>query len=710
MFTRSRSMTAASMVVLAFCLAALGPASARTLEWVSGNSANNHVSELDWEQLQSLLLNTDSSDYSSLVSFAFRTNTCGNDVGTEILAADTNRGWLVRYTADDNYADGTVFCDSSIAGCPARPEGLSIAQDGKLAVASSGQGSSTPSVTIMDEAACGGGPAKPFPYENPRSTGPICFGSNGTCASYPDSITDTAFVRVPGGGFNVGDLIIVANPGTVAYIKAGDLPAAGQPTPAHTVATTLASSVLGGNVTSGAWVTGTGGAGAAATFSLSEQFVVTVSGGIVKILRWQKDASGNPILETGSGPLPLLFSSPLGNGPLGITAGALADRSYIGLSRRNQGTLNRCEIDVSATGIADANGASPGLLDISSCDSIQDAQNPQDIILNTDVLAAEDCDANVNDGDNDGLPGCVFNKTVRLTYTQDTTSDQNVAADIRIIEVDCSVRPPLTFAQLGLPGDYSVPYHTWPISLGDDQSCIYVYADFEDDIDISAGNFIFSDVLIGDLLDELVTCRVERFEQVYHPERGSSDPDEMPYGDSGVLYPIDTVCQNPPGGLKRDNSPSIFGVNSFLLRLEDGSRQATRGIDKDIKDEASYRYDALVTLISDSTLGNTAKSAILAALSPVATSIKKKKFGEASDLVDAAVVNAIAPEAEDGGAFKVAGVPATLYGDVLGLSLNLSYFLWEVGNYPGHYCPPEYDGENLLADVGVMCTGKTAGP
>ena len=75
----------------------------------------------------------------------------------------------------------------------------------------------------------------------------------------------------------------------------------------------------------------------------------------------------------------------------------------------------------------------------------------------------------------------------------------------------------------------------------------------------------------------------------------------------------------------------------------------------------------------------------------------KKKFDEASDRVDAAIVS----EIYENPAFGT-GVPETLYGDVFGLALNLSYFLWEVGNYPGAYCPPVD-----LSEVGVTCTGKT---
>ena len=697
----SRFTAGATALVIGFLT--IGSASAQTasdtLTWVSGNSSNNHVSELDWSQLQSFLLNTDSSAYSSLVSFAFRTNTCSaDDVGTEIIAADTNRDWLTIYTDADNYAVGTVFCDSSVSGCPASPEGLSIGTGGTLAVVSTGQGNSTPSITLLDDAGCpepGGAvdPSKPYPYENPRSTGPICFGSDGTCDFYPDRITDSAFVKVPGGGLTIGDLIVIGNPGTVAYIPAEDLPPADQrKAPRVTVANILAdTAALGGDVTSGAWVTATGGAGAAGTDSETEDFVVTVTGGIVKVLRWRKDGNGDPILI--DNPAPALFSSPLGNGPLGITAGVLGDKTYLGLARRNQGTLNRCELDVEFGRIVGIGGD-----DIAACDSIQDAQSPQDIIINTDVLNAEDCDTDAADGD--GQIGCEFNRTVRVIYTQDTTANQEVAADIRVLEVPCDLRPPLSFADLGLPGDYSVPYHTWPIPLGDDGSCIYVYADFEDDIDITAGNWIWSDVLLSDLFDELGPCWQERFEQVYHPNRNSDPADQIPYGDLGVLYPIDVVCQNPPGGLKREFSPSIFGKSSFLARLDDGSRSALRNIDKDIKDEAARRYSALIDIVESSNLEATPQAAILAALSPAGNSIKKKEFATASDQVDAAIVNAIA--SENPGAFTAAGVRSTLYGDVLGLALNLSYFLWDVGNYPGRYCPP-ID----LSNVGVTCTGKT---
>jgi hypothetical protein len=670
--------------------------SASTLEWVSGNSANNQVSELDWGGLQSLLLNTDANSYSSLVSFAFRTNTCNDSVGTEILAADTNRGWLVRYTDADNYAAGAVFCDDATPGCPARPEGLSIAQDGKLAVVSTGQGGTSPSVTILDEAACGGDPlAKPYPYENPRSTGPICLGSNGVCDSYPDRITDSAFVRVPGGGLNPGDLVIVANPGTVAYIPAEDLPLATQAsTPSFTVATVLADVELGGDVTSGAFVTGTGGAGALGTDSESEDFLVTVTGGVVKVLRWRKDASGDPQLA--QNPPPSLFTGPLGNGPLGITAGVLGDKTYVGLARRNQGTLERCELSV-INGRIDGVGS----YDIAQCDSIQDAQNPQDIIVNTDVLTAEDCDLDTSDG---GQIGCKFSKTVQIAFTQNTFPFQNIAADIRIIEVPCDLQPPVHFDALGLPGDYTIPYHTVPISLGDDQSCIYVYANFEDDVDITAGNWIWSDVLLSELLDELQECRIERFQQVYHPDCGDlpcTSDDEVPFGNAGVLYPIDVVCQNPPGGLKRDNSPSVFGASLFLNRLDDGSRQALRGIDKDTKDESIRRYGALTDIVQSSALSDATKDAILGALAPAETLIKKKKFADASDVVDAAIVYQIYENTE----FEASGVRPTLYGDVFGLALNLSYFLWEVGNYPGVYCPPVD-----LSAVGVSCGTKSPPP
>jgi hypothetical protein len=81
--------------------------------------------------------------------------------------------------------------------------------------------------------------------------------------------------------------------------------------------------------------------------------------------------------------------------------------------------------------------------------------------------------------------------------------------------------------------------------------------------------------------------------------------------------------------------------------------------------------------------------------------IKKKKFADASDVVDAAIVYQIYENTE----FEASGVRPTLYGDVFGLALNLSYFLWEVGNYPGVYCPPVD-----LSAVGVSCGTKSPPP
>ena len=218
------------------------------------------------------------------------------------------------------------------------------------------------------------------------------------------------------------------------------------------------------------------------------------------------------------------------------------------------------------------------------------------------------------------------------------------------------------------------------------------------------GEVIYTDALVENLFPELGTCREELYTIVYHPDRDAGGPGEIPYGNGGVLYPIDNVCQNPPLGLKRDNSPTIFGRNAFLARKASGSRSDLRGIDKDIKNEAQARLAALLDVIafgmSEAAPYDVAKAQITALLEAAESLIKRKKWDEASDQVDLAIL-AIEAQRVSPGAFSAdAGVRATLYGDVAGLALNLSYFLWEVG-FEGIYCPP------IPTLPTVTCTGKS---
>jgi len=480
------------------------------LQWVYGNSANNQISVPNWELGVSEQLNTDANQYASLRSFVFRANTCDAQIGIEILAADTNRDWLVRYTSADDYAVGDVFCDSTTAGCPARPEGMSIASDGRLAAASTGSGGSVPAVTLFDPVPCEEtNPPATFPFQLPRSTGQICLGSNGVCGTNVVSVVDTTFVRVPGGGLNTGDLLVLTSgPASLAYIAADDLPPPDQTqTPAFTVATPIADATdLGGGVTSMTTVPGTGGAGDANTNSQSEDTLVTVTGGGVKVLRFQKGLDGTPTL---TGTPADLFTQSLGNGPLGITAGIVQSQTFVGLARRNEGTVNRYELFVDG-----ATGNITNIpIDPAVGDAIQDGQNPQDIAIQSEVLNAEDCDVFLEPEFPDDQIGCEFPAS-RETFTQDTTPEQSIASDIRAVPVPCDLEPPVDFFDLGLadqPGEFVIPYHTLPIPLGDDQSCVYVYAAFTDDITMEHGEVIYTDALVESLFPELGTCREELF-------------------------------------------------------------------------------------------------------------------------------------------------------------------------------------------------------
>lgn len=680
-----QSWRAPGFFTLALLLAAPAAAAPPVLDVVGGNSANGNLLWLNFEDGVAEETNNDANQRVSLRSFEFFKNTC--DITVDVVAADTNSSALVLYTS--GAGTGVPLCTGG--GCPARPDGLSSSNERLMSVAQTGAAGTTPEVWFFKPADCGGSGG---PFEAGVSGGQFKVSSSGAATPVED-IADTEFVKVPGGGFAAGDLLVLTHsPTTISRVRAADIAALlanGTSLPAADIV--LDETFFSTEDATGlAFVPGTAGIGAANTDSESEDLLVTLSPG--RVLRLTFVLSDNSIVlkptsQAGATPLARrIFVDNLGNGPLGIAAGTRNASTYMIVADRQRGTFYRYELIV---------GADTSLT-VGAVSSIKaGVQNPQGAAINSDAYDAADCDR--------AAGGCQIRKSVELLFTQEVTDiTDTVFANIYVITDPRGSGGTINLKQQvsdQFDSKFNIPASCRGFALPDDPSTsVLLVMDIKKNFSVTAGEFAQGKETIDDLIPELEGCETTGARLFYHQDPGSNGNFPTPTPENGTLYDATFFCSNPSRSITPNYSPLVICADPYYLELAaSSSKPKLKGkLARTAGEQVTYRVDNLqqvVNVLPASSL----KTTLNAALNEVRKAIRRNledvwMYFEQGAL---AVYDAENP----GGYFSGSGAPTpdTLYGDLLGRFLAAAFYSRETlsgGFYK--YCPPA----SLVGPDGVV--------
>jgi hypothetical protein len=652
---------------------------------VGGNSASNELLGLDFDAQIATVLNDDKNTRVSLKSFDFFDDLCKGRL--DVVAADTNPGEVILY--ENGFGTSSTVCSG--AGCPSRPDGISLSDKRVMAVADTGQGGdSTPSVWFFppehsaEATSCDDGDGF-GPFSAPASTGQLRVCDGSSCDPVT-GVLDTEFVSVPGGGLRPGDLVFIsANPTTIARLtsdQVDQLLAGGSAS--STDAQILANlSELGGvDPAALAFIPNTAAVGNA-TVSESEDLLVAGVNGLIGKLRFLSVGGIPTISEL----VPNYLGVDLGNGPLGIAAGIVDRETFIVVAVRNGGSFLKVPLEDIGVGAPDLEPVSPPWSEITS-----GIQNPQGVAINTKAVAAENCDTNNQDPNN---IGCNVRNTLDLLYTQnivlctgtndppDCVPNDTILANIQVVEDPRNSARDISFSDLGLDGGYVVPAACQGLELADDGISVLVVADITKQFPIEPGDYVQVIERVEQILPQLAACDVVGTRVFYRPVLSFGQPE------GNALHDITVDCDNPSRSIGRDNSPLVFCADAFFDPNRNGAPKgrAAKGIASETAQRLDYLEDT-INALSDSAITGL-KADLLDFVDAARGFIKKKKFVEISAQMDAGAEyvysNKIAFEAV---APLPAGPDATAYGDLLGRFLSLAFFSFETAT-GGDYCAPD---------------------
>ena len=680
-----------------------GSAAAAKIENViGGNSASNELLALNFDQLIATALNTDANTRASLRSFDFFDDTCNKRL--DVVVADTNRGDLLLYV--NGKGNSSYICQGGNGTtCPSRPDGISLSDKRVMAVADTGTAGGTPAVWLFSPEANATSTSCPSagddfgPFSAPRSTGRLSVCSGGNCAPV-GGISDTEFVRVPGGGFNAGDLLVVTtNPTTLSRLTKAQVealrtaPSSASGTNAQVLVS--ASGFAGENPVALAFVPNTAGVGTNDALSESEDLLVAGTNGRIIKIRF-RSSGGTPVVSSYNGNF---LGVSLGNGPLGVAAGIVEKQLFMVVADRQRGSFLKVPLQ---PGTATPEVQPPVCAD-STCSNwpvIKDGvQNPQGVAINTKAVAAEDCDNNNQD---QNQIGCNIRNTLDLLYSQDIVScddepnnpncvNDTILAGIQVVDDprNGNLRD-ISFSQLGLEGNYVVPASCKGLQLSDDGRYVLVVVDINKQFRVEPGEVVLATEQAEKLLPQLAACSVIGT-RIYHRPTFS----DYPYQPEGnALHDITIDCQNPSRSLGRDNSPLVFCADANYDASRNGAPKG--GDAKRLQSEAFARLGYLRDAINamDDNAINGLKPALQTYVSNAEGYIKKKKFTEASAEMDLGAIY-VHQNLSSFQAVTKSTPPAppdpdeTAYGDLLGRFLSTALFLYETVGGPGNdYCVP----------------------
>ena len=693
----------AALALVSVLFLTAGPAASQeagappVLDAVGGNSANGNLLWPDFETGVAVVLNDDASQRTSLKSFGFFKDLC--DTRMDVVAADTNRGQILLYRAGRGTA--TELCTGG--NCPLRPDGISLSDERLMSVVDTGTAGTTPTLWLFQPAACG---ADPYPFGAPVPGGQFRIVDGGAPTPVV-GLSDTEFVRVPGGGLDVGDLLVLtASPATIARVRGTDIAdlldgtTASLP-PAQVL---VDESFFGADKATGmAFVPGTGGIGSATdAASHSEDLLVALSGGRVLKLAFEAAGGGSVLapVATLPGQSPLgsrvFASEQLGNGPLGVAAGVGPVGTYMVVADRQRGRFIRFLLDVDADGDLALARNPDGSLQFQAIAG--GVQNPEGVAVNSDVVAAADC------RDDPGTPdqtGCRIRNTLELHYTQGQfAADDTIIANFNfLIDPRGAAGGEVTLTGLDYP--YVIPDSCRGFPLPDDPATsLLIVVDVSKNFTLPPGDFRQVKELADLAVPQLDGCKETGARIYYHPS--PEPPGTVDTPEQGELYDTTFYCANPSRSLDPGKSLVVICTDPLYLQAKNASRISGQLV-KALQAEIGLRAERLTTVVNR--LPGTEpllslREALLEYIALALQEVKKGKFANASAFFDAgalAVYDAKAAIVDPD-----SGLPASYYAEVFGRFLPLAFFSMETAaQLP--YCPParlrDDNGHHELVDV-----------
>jgi hypothetical protein len=696
-------------------LTATGLAGAAEIaEIIGGNSANNSLLKLDFEDGTATQLNDDATSLASIRSFDFFDDVCRGRLDT--IVADSNRGDILLYP--NGAGTGERICENGDGiSCPRRPDGISLSDKRTMAIGeTSGGGVAAaiylfaPEKTADDRPNCGDfdgyGPFRPA-----VSTGQLVLDDGSDTPI--GSILDTEFVRVPGGGLNAGDLVFISDsPVTISRLKKEEIDSLLRGAPFDGKADVLVSTaeLSGVDPAALAFIPNSAGVGTNDDLSESEDLLVAGTNGLVGQFRFRSLGGMPTISEFNNNYLGV----DLGNGPLGIAAGILKGETFLVVAVRNGGLFLKVPLEDVGDNAPDVQ---PVACDDSQCSNwpiITDGvQNPQGAAVNTKAVAGDDCDGGAGDeGDpGDQQDGCNIRNTLSLLYSQDIEVCQNPGNDpslptdpLNCIDDDTilagiQVVPDprngalesISFADLELDGDYVVPANCQGLQLADDGQSVLVVANITKSFAIEPANTVQITEQVTKILPQLADCNQLGTRIYYRIESGNLSPEGL------ALHDITVNCANPSRSVGPDNSPTVFCRDP---RYDPTRKRGPKG-----KDAAAFQADTAELLsYLESNINEVSGQNSLPDLTALQTYIdnarallRKKKWVEIAAEMTAGACSVYDMKA----VFNSATVyPYTVaYGDLLGRFLATAFFTYET-TYGGDYCAPGLD-------LGIGCGQPT---
>jgi hypothetical protein len=693
----------AALALVSVLFLTAGPAASQqagappVLDAVGGNSANGNLLWPDFENGLAVVLNDDANQRTSLKSFGFFKDLC--DTRMDVVAADTNRGQILLYRAGRGTA--TELCTGS--NCPLRPDGISLSDERLMSVVDTGTAGTTPTLWLFQPAECG---ADPYPFGAPVPGGQFRIVDGGAPTPVV-GLSDTEFTRVPGGGLDVGDLLVLtASPATIARVRGTDIADLLDGTTANLPpAQVLVDETFFGSETATgmAFVPGTGGIGSATdAASHSEDLLIALSGGRVLKLAFEAAGGGSVLapVATLPGQSPLgsrvFVAEELGNGPLGIAAGIGPIGTYMAVADRQRGRFIRFLLDVDQNGelsLARVDGA----LQFQVIEG--GVQNPEGVAINSDVVPAADC------RDDPGTPdqtGCRIRNTLELHYTQsEFVGEDTIIANFNfLVDPRGAAGGELTLTGLDFP--YRIPDSCRGFPLPDDAATsLLIVVDINKNFELPPGDFRQVKELADVAIPQLDGCKDTGARIYYHPSP-ESPGNTVDTPEQGEVYDTTFFCSNPSRSLDPGKSLVVICADPLYLQAKNASK-IKGALAKALQGEIGLRAERLTTVVNR--LPGTEpllslREALLEYIALALQEVKKGKFANASAFFDAgalAVYDAKAAIVDPD-----SGLPASYYAEVFGRFLPLAFFSMETAaQLP--YCPParlrDDNGHHELVDV-----------
>ena len=694
------SRTCSALLILVSFYLIIAPARAgehlpAAIDVVVSNSSNSALlwANFDGTPPAAVQLNTDANQSSGLGSLAFHYNTCPGDLRLDVVAANTNGGDLLLYRGGtEDWATGDSICTGG--NCPQRPTGLAASNARLLAAANSGGAGTVPELWFFEPAACGsavfesGVPGGQFEVQDPDSVSSL--------ATAVGEITDTEFVRVFGGGLEVGDLLVATkNPSVIARVRAEDIaklllnpqyemPAADILVPASFFGSSSPAAL--------AFVPGTSGVGSLIDqTSESENLLVTVPPGKVLNLSfgstdfWQASLQGF-----------VYFTEGLGNGPLGIAAGTSDGKTYMVVTDRQKGQVIRAELQVLENG--DLAPPTPGNVDVLKAN----LQFPLGLDFNSNATDAGKCAATEG--------GCAIAGAIQLylpeeqpistlVATQQVESEDQIVIGQLFLFADTRGTANTPLPLPGLGGDFKLPGACRGFDLDDDPTTlpvvpvVNVTANFEG----SPGSIMQMQELLEGIFPQLEDCPATGGRIYHHPVPGELGFDTP---ENGALIDKTVQCNASRG--VNDPFFSPFAICSDLYYTAALGGNLSNSQKSALKTEVFGRMARLETVVRTLPPGplDGLRSDLLAKLDEIRNILKKPRPSaqeyEQASVVFSAGANEVVQVNKNGG-FAATTTPT--YGNLFTRWLALAFYTHETGAMkPGPYCSPH---EDVLAELNL---------